>query len=375
MLTTITQAAQFLIFLIAGIFGIGFLIGIHEFGHYIFCKLFGVKTPSFSIGFGPKLIEKKLGDTNFILSLIPLGGFVEIAGSTEVGQGEQKESKRADEHSLRSKPLYQKLLIMFGGILFNMLFAVIALTGIFYTGAPKSPLLYPQNATTIVKSLTEDSPSQNTLQPDDRIIKINNVNVENEPMELSAYVKNKPNENVTLTIERDGTTQQVNTTTGSYTTDEEKIGYLGAYFDLKNIPAMSLKESFIQALYTSGHLIYSVFGALKNLFSRRALNGVGGPLMIISATMSGAQQGIKIFLLLLAFISVNLAALNLLPIPILDGGQALLHIIEAIIQRPISETVKHYIFYACWIVLMLFLVVITTKDITVIWGKIASLWR
>jgi regulator of sigma E protease len=138
---------------------------------------------------------------------------------------------------------------------------------------------------------------------------------------------------------------------------------------------MSLKESFIQALYTSGHLIYSVFGALKNLFSRRALNGVGGPLMIISATMSGAQQGIKIFLLLLAFISVNLAALNLLPIPILDGGQALLHIIEAIIQRPISETVKHYIFYACWIVLMLFLVVITTKDITVIWGKIASLWR
>ncbi len=98
---------QKLFFSMAGILGIGFLIGFHELGHFLFCKLFKIRTPSFSIGFGPRLLKKKIGDTEFALSAITLGGYVEIAGSAEIGQGDQKDAHANDPYSFNQKPLYQ----------------------------------------------------------------------------------------------------------------------------------------------------------------------------------------------------------------------------------------------------------------------------
>ena len=94
--------------IIVGIAGIGFLIGFHELGHFVFCKLFRIRTPSFSIGMGPRIIKKKIGETEFALSLLPLGGYVEIAGAAEMGQGDQKDAQSTDAHSFSSKPYYQK---------------------------------------------------------------------------------------------------------------------------------------------------------------------------------------------------------------------------------------------------------------------------
>ena len=127
-------------FFIAGGLGFGFLVGFHELGHFLFCKLFGVKTPSFSIGFGPQLLKKKIGDTVFTLSAIPFGGYVEIAGSEEPGQGEQKESKSLAPDSFAVKPYYQKMLIIAGGILFNLIFAYAAVILVMAIGAPETPL-------------------------------------------------------------------------------------------------------------------------------------------------------------------------------------------------------------------------------------------
>ncbi len=120
-----------LFFLFEGIIGLGFIIAFHELGHFLFCKAFNIRVPSFSIGFGPKLFSKKIGGTEFSLSAIPLGGYVEIAGSAEVGQGEQKEAHANDEGSFARKPYYQKLLVMLGGIAFNILFAYVVLSLLF----------------------------------------------------------------------------------------------------------------------------------------------------------------------------------------------------------------------------------------------------
>ena len=122
---TLSSHKIFIVFL--GLLGLGFLIGLHELGHFLFCKLFRVSTPSFSIGFGPRIFSKKIGETTFSLSAIPVGGYVEIAGMAEVAQGEQKEASRKDEYSFASKPYYQKVLIMSGGILFNTLLWVLCL--------------------------------------------------------------------------------------------------------------------------------------------------------------------------------------------------------------------------------------------------------
>ena len=138
--------------IIFGIFGIGFLIGIHEFGHFLFCKLFKINTPTFSIGFGPKLLKKKFGNTLFTLSAIPLGGYVEI-------EGQDNTTKTQGSHSFSVKPLYQKLSVIFGGILFNLLFSYIIFTLIFLLGTPKTPLLYPQNAVPVISTIEKDSPA------------------------------------------------------------------------------------------------------------------------------------------------------------------------------------------------------------------------
>ena len=120
---SLVSLPQSFFFLIIGILGISFLIAFHELGHFLFCKLFNIHTPSFSIGFGPRLISKKIGSTEFKISVIPLGGYVEIAGSAEPGQGKQKDANRMDEQSFAIKPFWQKFLVMIGGILFNMAFA------------------------------------------------------------------------------------------------------------------------------------------------------------------------------------------------------------------------------------------------------------
>ncbi len=127
----------------AGLVGLTFLVTFHEFGHFLFCKLFKIHTPSFSIGLGPYLYSKKIGDTVFAISAIPAGGYVEIAGAAEVGQGDQAHAGRQDHYSFASKPFYQKFLVMSGGILANLLFAYVAIIGVCWAGLPQSPLAYP----------------------------------------------------------------------------------------------------------------------------------------------------------------------------------------------------------------------------------------
>ena len=103
--------------------GFGLLITVHECGHFFFCKLFGIRTPTFSIGMGPTLYQRNIGQTNFRLALVPIGGYVEIAGMAEVGQGEQAHAEDAGPDSFSSKPFWQRFLVLIGGILFNSLFA------------------------------------------------------------------------------------------------------------------------------------------------------------------------------------------------------------------------------------------------------------
>ena len=370
---SIIAIAQQLFFILAGFAGIGFLIGFHELGHFIFCKLFKIHTPSFSIGFGPRLIQKKIGDTIFTLSAIPFGGYVEIAGAAEVGQGEQKEAGRKDKHSFSTKPYYQKMLVMAGGILFNLIFAYVALVVLFATGIPKSPLLYPKNATTVIRAITPDSAAEQAhLQPQDKIIAINNQPVNNDHTELLNQLEPLANKPAVIQIERNGQLFDANITLGSRETGGKTIGTLGVEFDLMDLPPRPIGQAISEGFDVTKQLVSHTFFAFKSLFTRRTMSGVGGPLMVIQQTIKGAEKGIKIFFLLLAFISVNLAVLNVIPLPIMDGGQALFYTIEAIIRRPLPEQVRLYIHYACWIGIVILAIYLTISDIGNIFGY---LWK
>jgi len=365
------------LFLIAiGVIGIGFLIGFHELGHFLFCKLFGIRTPSFSIGMGPKIFSKKIGETQFSLSAIPLGGYVEIAGLEEVGQGEQKEAKRTDSHAFSTKPYYQKLLVLTGGIVFNLFFAYVAFIALSWMGMPKIGFLYPDEMPVIVKSIEENSSAaQAGLQPNDKIIGISYETLQGDTMTATELpvqgiptflknIKELPNKVVTLTVQRDDKELQLPVTIGA---DAQGKGRLGVPLEVNTPITFMEPTSFIegikQGIHTANQTIIRTFEIFKSIFASRSAEGLGGPLAIIAEMIEGARKGGRIFLVLLALMSINLALLNIVPLPVLDGGQILFTTIETIIGRELPEKAKMAIQIICWVLLLGLFAVLTFWDI------------
>lgn len=365
---------QHLMLGIIGILGISLLVGIHELGHFLFAKLFRVHTPSFSIGFGPQLFSKKIGATLFSLSAIPLGGYVEVAGMAELGQGEQKEAFAQGEDSFAVKPFYQKMLILFGGIMFNLLFAYFTLSLLFIIGAPKTDLLYPLGIVEeqpTLRIVRKDSPAERAqLKVGDEIIAINEETINQDEVEkLKNITRTLPGKEVTLLIKRDNAQQEVKVTLDSTEVVEDgttkQLGTLGVLYEIKSVPEFGFFEGIKQGFRATNIYITMVIYSFKNMFIKRDITSVGGPVMVIAETIKGAQKGFKILLLFLAVISINLAILNLIPLPILDGGQIMFVTIETIIGRQLPK-LREYIHIISWVMVLALVIYLTLKDIGIL---------
>jgi regulator of sigma E protease len=343
-----------LFFTTIGLLGISFLIGFHEFGHLLFCKLFSIPAPLFSIGCGPRIWQKKIGDTVFALSAIPFGGYVEIGEETD---------PNSKNLPFKDRPYYQKLLVMCGGIFCNLLFAYVAFSLLFALGMPKSPFLYPRNATTTISMVEPEGPAAKAgIIKEDRIIAINDKPVASFS-EIIQIIDPLVNEKAILRVQRGNEVITIPVTLSFRITDQGLGGYLGVTPTFIDLAPMSFMNALGEGFSFTNKLIVHSLKAFVTLARKRTTQGLGGPIMLISATISGARQGIKVFLLFLAFISVNLAVLNMLPLPILDGGQIFLTTIEAIIRRPISEIIRWYIFMACWLALAALMLYLSFHDI------------
>ena len=206
-------------FILAGIFGIGGVIAFHELGHFLFCKLFNIYVSTFSIGFGPQILKKKIGETLFTISLIPIGGYVEI----EMGQTEGISSERY----IDTKPYWQKFLVVFGGILFNLIFGFVVLTGLSLSGIPSNPFLM-NSGSYAIKKLLPQSPAENAgLQPGDKILTINTINVSKKVEHLMQTLEPLSGQQASITFERNGTTQTIDLVVGSQETKGKKRGVIG----------------------------------------------------------------------------------------------------------------------------------------------------
>ncbi len=365
LLLWLSSQVQNILFAITGMLGIGFLIGFHELGHFLFCKLFKISTPSFSIGFGPTIFTKKIGDTVFKLSAIPFGGYVEIAGLAEIGQGEQKEANRHDESSFATKPFYQKFLVMIGGILFNLLFSYFAFIVLFMTGVPKTNIMYQTNTIPIIAQVQKNSAAaQYGLQPGDKIIAINETVIENNLQQALETIAPLADQQATLVIERDGKQQTITMVVGAKEIFGKKVGSLGITFEAIELPGLSFFKAIKRGIQTTNHWIYNTMYGYAHLFKKRDVSNMAGPIMILAMTIKSAAAGLKIFFIFLAIISVNLAVLNIIPLPILDGGQILFYGIEAIIRRPLPMRIREYIHLATWFAFIILFLYLSIQDIT-----------
>ena len=347
-----------------GVLGIGFLIGFHELGHFLFAKLFNIRTPSFSIGFGPSLISKKIGDTNFSLSAIPLGGYVQLAHDDD----DLKKSKYSS-HTFTSRPYWQKLLVMLGGIAFNLLFAYVAFILLFAIGIPNSRYMVPLNSTSKIENVVSNSAAANAgLVKGDVIESIDKTAINHNISNLLKILRSHPDQTVTLGIKRSDKIIDIPVTLQSTNYLGKKTGILGVEFGSRPLPPVSFFEAIKKGISATNSWVKRTIGNYVHLFSSASLNGAQGPLAIISQTGKEGGQGIKQLLIFLAIISINLAVLNLIPLPILDGGQILLYSIEALIGRSIPTNIRELIQIGCWFLILGVLIYASYNDVLRIFG-------
>jgi regulator of sigma E protease len=297
-----------------------------------------------------------VGTTKFTIAAIPLGGYVEIAGM----DGNEATGTVAGEEPFSKKPYYQKFCIMMGGILFNIILAFKMAMLVYLFGAPGSILLYPETATTVVERVLPDTiAAQQGIQAGDVIIKFNDVELDNRAEKLITHLKTT-HEPVTITFEHDGTmhtTEPITVIPGTP---------FGVLLKTEKLQPYGFVESISHAWKTTVRWIRDTGYGLLHILRKADLSSAGGPVKIISMISQSAQDGILIYLLLLALISINLALFNLIPVPILDGGQLLLATIESLIGRPLPIKVREYIFIGTWLLFIGLILVLSFQDLAVI---------
>lgn len=314
---------------------LGVLIFVHELGHFLVAKAAGVRVLKFSLGFGPKLIGKKIGDTEYLVSLLPLGGYVK-----PLGEAPDEEIAEADKpYALNNQSVAKRFAILAAGSVFNLIFAFFVFSGMYMSGMP---MLKP-----LVGSVLDDSPAARAgLQQGDLVAAIDGQTIEFWD-ELSSLIEGCQGRPVALTVRRGS--QTVRLTVTPEATDAKnllgepvtkfKIGISPAGgqegYTLKRYnPLVALWKGLADTAKWSRLTLQGLGVLIKSPIERR--KDIGGPLLIGKLAGDFAQVGFQSFLMLMAMISVNLGVLNLLPVPILDGGHLFFLLIEAVKGSPVS---------------------------------------
>lgn len=336
-----------------GILCLFFLIIFHEFGHFIAAKIFGVTVESFSVGFGPVLLHKKIKGTDYRLSLIPLGGYCGMKGEKDFQNALESDLSEisGEPDSLYGIHPFKRALVGFAGPFFNFIFAVVAyslIAGIGYTYYTYSNKIY------ISEEVTSSVAREAGILSGDRIIKINNKKIE-DFSDILEEISTHPEEKVTITVDRDGIILDFTVITEM--DKKQGTGKIGVAADTsevleKNTPHYSFFGAVLQGFKEALSSIKLTFKSIAILFKGVDLNNaVSGPARVtdmLGSTVqegfsAGFKQGLIMVLSLMAVISISLFIMNLLPIPVLDGGIILIAFIEIIIRRKVSPKIQYYI--------------------------------
>ena len=375
---------------------LGVLVTIHEFGHFIAARSVGIRVERFSVGVPPRLfsitsidggfllnifffklingklkwhpiVSKKIkkgnrigSNTEYVIALLPLGGYVKMAGMIDESM-DTNINYKSDE--FQSKTLLQKIWVLSAGVIMNTILAIIVFSLLgFYNGIPKS------NDEPIVFELQENMPAEKAgVLPGDRIISINSEGISTWS-DMTKIIHSNPNNLLSFKIKRGIDILDFDIKTSEYAVPSKSaidtIGIIGIapevyYEDISFMKALSNGVS--QTISSFGLIIYS----LQMLGSGAAsISDLGGPIMIAQSAGQTAEAGITPFLTFMALLSVNLAFLNILPIPGLDGGHIFIHLIEAILRRPLKIKTRIVIQQIGMALLLMLMVTVIMQDIT-----------
>jgi regulator of sigma E protease len=323
-----------------------FMVFTHELGHFMFAKLFGVGVHVFSLGFGPKVLGFKKGETEYKLCMIPLGGYVKL-------EGDDPELNPRPDKSFNLKPKWEKAIIIAGGVAMNFICAILLIAFVNWYGMPA---LAP-----VIGKTVEGMPAYDKLEPGDRILEVNGTSVRTWDEATKVIMETPESGSILLKVERKGETLEVGlkpklVIAKNLFGENVKVSAIGVEPDLKAVFIMKrgltdaavkgIKDSLLMTKLTAVGLWKMVTGGIS------AKDNLGGPIMIVSLGNQFAKQGITSLTLFVAIILINLVIINLIPLPILDGGLLLLLAIEATRGKPLNEKLVAILQNISWLLII-----------------------
>ncbi|OQX95747.1 RIP metalloprotease RseP [candidate division KSB1 bacterium 4572_119] len=414
---------------------LGILVFVHEFGHFIIAKLVGIRVDRFSLGFPPRMFGKKIGETDYCISWIPLGGYVKMAGMIDESMDSESITGAPDE--FMSKPVYQRFFVIFAGPLMNILLAAVLFGAVAHFVGLKDPeglvidkfkseqiksetgLLYGdeiltlnehsvktwediQNALTesdlatftvrrdthivttsfnsklidslqfslppVVGSLKNDSPAMKAgMQKGDRIIAIGENQIKNWN-DMTDIIHAHAGDPLLIIWEHDGQRVQAEIIPDREKIQGKEVGLIGISYPVQ-VKKLAFFESVSYGFEYSWYITRLTYHYVKLVVrgERSFKDAFGGPIMIAKMARDSAREGESNFIIFLAFISLNLGLINLLPVPVLDGGHIVFLLIEAVIRRPVPDKAKLIIQQVGMVILLAFMLFVIFNDISRIW--------
>ncbi len=348
---------------IAFVLAIGPLVFIHEMGHFLVGRWFGVGAEVFSIGFGREVTgwTDKRG-TRWKVGWLPLGGYVRFVGDeAHAGAGED-DAVSTREDSFAGKPVWQRFLIVLAGPMANFLLAILIFAGFFAIfGIPRTP--------TVVTALQPGGAAQSAgIQQGDRIDSVAGQRTASFE-DIQRIVSLRPGEDVVVRIVRAGQPRTVQARLGVQEQSDRfgqkyRLGLLGVFAEgrtLKRVPVIRLLPEGVR--YTWALTRTTIDGLWQIITGRRSTDDLGGPLKMAQIAGQQAALGPFEFIQLLALFSINLGFINLLPVPMLDGGHLLFYAAEAVRRRPVSVRAQEWAFRGGLALLLALLVFTTLNDL------------
>lgn len=337
------------------------IILIHEAGHLVAAKIFGVYCYEYSFGMGPVLFHKKWKETQYSIRALPIGGFVAMAGETD-GDEAYPDVVVPEGRRLTEKKPWQKIIIMLAGVFMNfvlafMIFSLVILSNGSYVSSPKA----------VVAQVVENSPAEKAgFEAGDKILEITKADGSSiKPdtyLDMQAFSSGYTDEE-TYRIERNGkeltlsVTPEYNAESDSYL-----IGIQGEQAVNHDVTLLNCWKYGIEEMGSITKLMIATIAGL--IFHGAGMQQLSGPVGIYQATKTYASMGISAYLLLIAQLSLNVGIFNLLPLPVLDGGQVVITALEWVTHRTFSTKIKTGIMIACWVILIGLMLFVTWNDIS-----------
>lgn len=325
--------------IIVAVIVFGILVILHEMGHMFAAKSVGIKVNQFAVGMGPIIFKKQKGETEYSIRLLPLGGFVKL-------EGEDEDS--FDERSFNSKSIPARILVLAAGSLMNLIFAILIIVLLFFLNG------FPTN---VIGEIIQGNPAETAgLKAGDVIVAIEGTEVSSWE-DVVNTIAETTGDKIQLKVERD---QKIQTFVSDITKDENGRRLIGI------MPAKeySVLRSITQGTKYAFMMIGVMLDFLVGIFRGQAsTSDVVGPVGIVHLVGEAARMGIIYVLNFTAMISMNLAVINLLPFPALDGGRLILLVIQGITGKKIDPEKEGFIHFIGFVILIGLMILVTFRDV------------